>query len=347
MLRDQTPTAAYLFETPYGLERAGGESDKPGYRRQFPMKTGDLGKRWCSAYTKTHVGECTRHHRVLALRDGDPADPSFPRTPVRPASRVHRAGRAPLRSDRGVQARDDRAARGVDRPRPACGTATGRGSRGSAVRAWTGGARGCRRRHAGPAAPSAAGVSTRQPQAPERTRGCNRTRSIDPIHLDWARYRRTCGATYWEHGRRSCSRSSGPARTRRPVMNDKIQSTHLERRAVVYPRQSDPRQVRNHPESTARQYALKQHAIELGWPAERVEIIDEDLGQSAAGTERRDGFKRLAEDVGPRASRRHLCARGFAPRTLLRGLVPAAGSLRTGRRDPARRAVGLHPSQPG
>lgn len=99
MLRDQTPTAAYLFETPYGLERAGGESDKPGYRRQFPMKTGDLGKRWCSAYTKTHVGECTRHHRVLALRDGDPADPSFPRTPVRPASRVHRAGRAPLRSD--------------------------------------------------------------------------------------------------------------------------------------------------------------------------------------------------------------------------------------------------------
>ncbi|MFS8068380.1 MAG: recombinase family protein, partial [Byssovorax sp.] len=80
-------------------------------------------------------------------------------------------------------------------------------------------------------------------------------------------------------------------------MIDKIQSTHLERRAVVYLRQSDPRQVRNHPESTARQYALKQRAIELGWPADRVEVIDEDLGQSATGTDWRSGFKRLAEEV--------------------------------------------------
>lgn len=80
-------------------------------------------------------------------------------------------------------------------------------------------------------------------------------------------------------------------------MIDKIQSTHLERRAVVYLRQSDPRQVRNHPESTARQYALKRRAIELGWPADRVETIDEDLGRSATGTEWRSGFKRLAEEV--------------------------------------------------
>jgi DNA invertase Pin-like site-specific DNA recombinase len=80
-------------------------------------------------------------------------------------------------------------------------------------------------------------------------------------------------------------------------MSDKIQPCHLERRALVYPRQSDPRQMRDHPESTARQLALRQHAIELGWPAERVEVIAEDLGQSATSTERRSGFRRLAEDV--------------------------------------------------
>jgi DNA invertase Pin-like site-specific DNA recombinase/DNA-binding transcriptional MerR regulator len=78
----------------------------------------------------------------------------------------------------------------------------------------------------------------------------------------------------------------------------KIQPTHLERLGIVYLRQSDPRQVRNHPESTARQYALKQRAVELGWPADRVEVIDEDLGQSATGTAWRSGFRRLAEEVG-------------------------------------------------
>jgi DNA invertase Pin-like site-specific DNA recombinase len=80
-------------------------------------------------------------------------------------------------------------------------------------------------------------------------------------------------------------------------MIDKIQPSHLERRAVVYLRQSDPRQVRKHPESTARQYALHHRAVELGWPAERVEILDEDLGQSGKSTARRLGFQRLAEDV--------------------------------------------------
>jgi DNA invertase Pin-like site-specific DNA recombinase len=80
-------------------------------------------------------------------------------------------------------------------------------------------------------------------------------------------------------------------------MSDKIQPSHLERRAVVYLRQSDPRQVRNHPESTARQYALRQRAVELGWVADRVEVIDEDLGQSGASTEGRSAFQHLAEDV--------------------------------------------------
>jgi DNA invertase Pin-like site-specific DNA recombinase len=47
-------------------------------------------------------------------------------------------------------------------------------------------------------------------------------------------------------------------------MNDKIGSTHLDRRAVVYLRQSDPKQVREHRESTARQYALHERAVALG-----------------------------------------------------------------------------------
>jgi len=80
-------------------------------------------------------------------------------------------------------------------------------------------------------------------------------------------------------------------------MSDKITLSHLERRALVYPRQSDPRQMHDHPESTARQLALRQRALDLGWPAERIEVIAEDLGQSATSTARRSGFKRLTEEV--------------------------------------------------
>jgi DNA invertase Pin-like site-specific DNA recombinase len=80
-------------------------------------------------------------------------------------------------------------------------------------------------------------------------------------------------------------------------MNDKVRATHLERRAVVYLRQSTLRQVHEHRESTTRQYALRQRALELGWPPERIEIIDEDMGQSGASADWRAGFQRMAEDV--------------------------------------------------
>jgi DNA invertase Pin-like site-specific DNA recombinase len=65
----------------------------------------------------------------------------------------------------------------------------------------------------------------------------------------------------------------------------------------VYLRQSDPKQVREHRESSARQYVLRERAVALGWPAERVHVIDEDLGQSGASAQRRLGFQGLAEDV--------------------------------------------------
>lgn len=79
---------------------------------------------------------------------------------------------------------------------------------------------------------------------------------------------------------------------------NKILPTHLSRRAIVYLRQSTLRQVVEHGESTARQYALASRAEALGWPKSAVEVIDEDLGQSGATTESRLGFQRLAEEVG-------------------------------------------------
>jgi hypothetical protein len=62
--------------------------------------------------------------------------------------------------------------------------------------------------------------------------------------------------------------------------NPKIKSSHLQRAAVVYIRQSHPSQMENHPESTARQYALAEKAIALGWNRNQVITIDEDLGIS-------------------------------------------------------------------
>lgn len=83
-------------------------------------------------------------------------------------------------------------------------------------------------------------------------------------------------------------------------MNDstsKIQHTHLERRAAVYLRQSTLKQVHEHRESTARQYALQQRAAELGWSPDRIDVIDEDLGHSGSSAQGREGFQCLAEEV--------------------------------------------------
>lgn len=80
-------------------------------------------------------------------------------------------------------------------------------------------------------------------------------------------------------------------------MNAKIQRTHLERRAMVYLRQSTMKQVYEHRESTARQYGLRERALALGWSGVQIDVIDDDLGQSGSSTDGRGGFKRLAEDV--------------------------------------------------
>lgn len=83
-------------------------------------------------------------------------------------------------------------------------------------------------------------------------------------------------------------------------MNDqgKITEQHLRRRAVVYVRQSTMTQVDRNHESRARQYALRQRAIDLGWPSGSVSVVDEDLGRSGASSEGRIGFKELVAEVG-------------------------------------------------
>jgi DNA invertase Pin-like site-specific DNA recombinase len=77
----------------------------------------------------------------------------------------------------------------------------------------------------------------------------------------------------------------------------KITASHLARLAIVYLRQSSAAQVEHNRESTERQYALAGRACELGWPPERVVVIDEDLGLSGSGTAARSGFARLTAEV--------------------------------------------------
>ena len=73
----------------------------------------------------------------------------------------------------------------------------------------------------------------------------------------------------------------------------KITAHHLEREACLYVRQSSFRQVAHNTESTRRQYGLSRSAIALGWPAERVQVIDDDQGKSGAYSGTRSGFRDL------------------------------------------------------
>ena len=79
---------------------------------------------------------------------------------------------------------------------------------------------------------------------------------------------------------------------------DKITEVHRRLRAIVYVRQSSPGQVQNNHESRALQYGLRERAIELGWSAESVAVVDEDLARSGSSTDGRLGFKDLVAEVG-------------------------------------------------
>lgn len=78
----------------------------------------------------------------------------------------------------------------------------------------------------------------------------------------------------------------------------KIRADHLDRRALIYVRQSTLMQVRENTASTARQYDLVHRALELGWPREQILVVDQDQGRSGSSTVGREGFQLLVAEVG-------------------------------------------------
>jgi DNA invertase Pin-like site-specific DNA recombinase len=78
-------------------------------------------------------------------------------------------------------------------------------------------------------------------------------------------------------------------------MSDKIKPHHIERKAILYVRQSSTFQVQNNVESQKLQYAMRDRLCSLGWCD--IEVIDEDLGRSASGTVTRVGFERMVAEV--------------------------------------------------
>ncbi len=82
--------------------------------------------------------------------------------------------------------------------------------------------------------------------------------------------------------------------------SSKIQPTHRQRQAVVYLRQSSPKQVLQNGESAINQRALRGRLLDLGWRKDQIVLIDDDQGQSAKQAAGREGFQRLVADVGLR-----------------------------------------------
>ena len=79
-------------------------------------------------------------------------------------------------------------------------------------------------------------------------------------------------------------------------MSEKVGDRHLQRKGIVYVRQSSQHQVQHYRESRRLQYAMEQRLHSLGW--QDVEVIDEDLGCSGASTAERSGFRRMVAEVG-------------------------------------------------
>lgn len=98
-------------------------------------------------------------------------------------------------------------------------------------------------------------------------------------------------------GRRDTLEGTTPRATFGLRSASKIRDQHLDRLAMVYVRQSSPQQVLENRESRERQYALGHFAEQLGWPEERVVIVDEDQGQSGRSADNRAGFQRLMTEV--------------------------------------------------
>src|SRR5215468_11696591 len=79
------------------------------------------------------------------------------------------------------------------------------------------------------------------------------------------------------------------------MMSEKIRQHHLDRRAILYVRQSSSHQVLHNRESRVLQYAMRERLTALGWS--EIEVVDDDLGRSAAGGVMRAGFERMVAEV--------------------------------------------------
>jgi hypothetical protein len=95
------------------------------------------------------------------------------------------------------------------------------------------------------------------------------------------------------------------------MITEKVRPHHLERKALLYVRQSSPHQVLHNRESSALQYAMRDRLIALGWS--EIEVIDDDLGRSVAGSVQRAGFE---ADGGRGASARSAPSRRVRSRAL-------------------------------
>lgn len=80
--------------------------------------------------------------------------------------------------------------------------------------------------------------------------------------------------------------------------SSKVTTSQRAKLAYLYVRQSSLSQVAHHGESTEMQYRLVERAMALGWPRERIRIVDEDLGKSAKSAEDRQGFQQLMAEIG-------------------------------------------------
>src|SRR4030088_2260883 len=79
------------------------------------------------------------------------------------------------------------------------------------------------------------------------------------------------------------------------MISDKVRPHHLERKPILYVRQSSAHQVLHNRESSALQYAMRDRLTALGWS--EIEVMDDDLGRSAAGGVQRAGFERMVAEV--------------------------------------------------
>jgi DNA invertase Pin-like site-specific DNA recombinase len=81
-------------------------------------------------------------------------------------------------------------------------------------------------------------------------------------------------------------------------LQSQVTTGHRAKLAYIYVRQSTAGQVRQHQESTELQYRLVDRAAAFGWPKERIEVIDDDLGKSGTSSDGRGGFQRLIAEIG-------------------------------------------------